>query len=283
MPSKDLKEVWRQAVRNEQILVKLEMVEDFLLGLPGRQELLEGVCDRVAQIYGLEVVTLGLAADHGGLAAPAGPGEPLPPLPPGCFWLERQELRLLLGDLASPYLDNRLDRELTQRLFPGAPVPASAAILPLWSRGQWLGSLNLGSRDFRRYTPDLGTDFTRRLAAKLARALDASLLLEENRRLEQGRAAMETAGAVCHEMAQPLTALSLKLEKMRRLLPAGDPLLAELADLQTELDRLGGQVARLRQVKDYVTKPYARGTRIVDLTAAGEDASLRPHPQGEKQ
>ncbi|MEI6320000.1 MAG: sensor domain-containing diguanylate cyclase [Pseudomonadota bacterium] len=54
-------------------------------------------------------------------------------------------------------------------LFPlGARPPESVAILPLQRRRRLVGSLNLGSRDFARFSPGMGTDFLERLAGIIA-------------------------------------------------------------------------------------------------------------------
>lgn len=79
---------------------------------------------------------------------------------------------------------------------------------------------------------------------------------------------MEMAGAACHELAQPLTAVALKLETLIRGLPEADPLRRQLESLRTELDRAGELVQKISDVNDYVTKPYAEGMRIIDLRAA---------------
>ena len=54
-------------------------------------------------------------------------------------------------------------------LFPlGLVPPESVAILPLQRRRRLVGSLNLGSRDFARFSPGMGTDFVERLAGIIA-------------------------------------------------------------------------------------------------------------------
>ncbi len=263
----EVEDLLEQARRNENIIKRLDQVEEFLLAHHGLKDILRHLCRRVAQIYELEAVTLLLASDNQRLSeALAGlEGD----LPPECCLAPRQDLRLLLLDLERPYLSNRLSQELLACFFPKGPFVASAAIIPLWVRGEMLGTLNLGSASPRRYQPGFETDFLRRLGRKLATGLDAALILEQARYLERREAAVEMAGAACHNLAQPLTTASLLVEKLGRLLPPEGPERESLEALRGEMERLGEMVQRISQVSEYTTRPYAQGLRIVDVDASG--------------
>ena len=264
----EMRELLEQARRNEEIQKRLDEVEDFLLAHHGLAGLLEHLCARVAGVYGLEMVTLTLVAEGTSLAAAlAGAEDSLAPY--GCHLRPRRELRLLLVDLEQPYLDNRVPRQLARCLFPGSKAPASAAVVPLWARGEFLGTLNLGSASPRRYQPGYDTHFLTRLGRKVATGLDAALLLERDRYHQKREAAVEMAGAACHELAQPLTTAGLLVEKLIRNARAQGWESPELVRLQEEVERLGELVQRISRVSRYVTRPYAQGLRIVDLDAAG--------------
>jgi uncharacterized protein YigA (DUF484 family) len=257
-----------QARTNERIMRRLEAVEDLLLGNPGLAALLERLPARVAEVYELEAVSLALVADNQRLAqalAEAGLEAG------GERWLlvRRAEARLLLGDLERPYLSNRLGRELTSFFFRGAGGLASVALVPLWARGELLGFLALGSGSARRYQPELETDFLRRLGRKAAAGLDAAAVAQQAHRLERREAAVEMAGAACHNLAQPLTTVNLLVEKLRRSLDPQSEAGLCLQRLAGELERLDGMVHQISQVSDYATKPYAQGLKIIDLEAAG--------------
>lgn len=266
--SQGLKELLDEARRNEQIQDRLDDVEEFLLAHRDLKNLLRHLCRRIAQVYELEWVTLVLASDNQRLKESL--AEELPDdLAGQCFWQERKELRLILVDLDRPLLSNRVSEELIQCFFPQANFVGSAAVAPLWVRGELLGTLNLGSASPKRYAPGLDTHFLKRLARKVAAGLDAALLLEQTRTMERRQAAVEMAGAACHELAQPLTTIGLLVEKLKRKMPPEGPGRDELESLELAVDHAGELVQRISQVGEYVTRPYAQGLRIIDLDAAG--------------
>ncbi len=269
-----------QARRNEEILRRLDEVEEFLLAHHGLKDLLRHLGRRVAATYQLETASLVLCQDHQRLAEALAALEE--GLPAGCLLRPRRELRLILGDLERCYLSNRLAPALTQCFFEGGPFVASAAVIPLWVRGELLGALSLGSASPKRYHPGLDSDFLARLGRKVAAGLDASLLLEQTKYLERREAAVEMAGATCHELAQPLTTAELLLERILRTVGEDHQAHGPLTQLRAELERLGHMVQDISQVSDYVTRPYARGLRIVDIEAAGPGQDARP-PNGEER
>jgi uncharacterized protein YigA (DUF484 family) len=270
----EVEDLLEQARRNEKILKRLDQVEEFLLAHHGLKELLRHLGRRVAQLYELEAVSLVLVSDNQRLAeALENLGEELPEQ---CFTAARQELRLLLLDLERPYLTNRLSKEMLACFFPKGPFVASAAVIPLWVRGELLGMLNLGSASPKRYTNDFETDFLRRLGRKVATGLDAALLMEQTRYLERREAAVEMAGAACHNLAQPLTTATLLVEKLDRLLKGQGPERQCLDDLRAEVERLGELMHRISRVSEYTTRPYAQGLRIVDVDASGAEPDPQP-------
>ncbi|RJX36364.1 MAG: DUF484 family protein [Desulfarculus sp.] len=267
LPTRGLDELVQQARRNEEIQKRLDQVEEFLLATHDLAGLLASLPATVAQMYRLEAVTLALLAEHQPLQE-ALASLPLMGLPETCLTRPRKELRLLLADLEGPYLTNKVSSQLLQCFFPGLRRLASLAVLPLWVGGQMLGTLNLGSAAPQRYQPALDTHFLERLGRKAAFGLNAALLLDRARRMEQRQVVVEMAGAACHELAQPLSTLMLGLEKLRRSLAPDDPRLQELEGLMDQAERMGDTVKKISQVNDYVTRPYAQGLRIVDLQAA---------------
>ncbi len=270
----NLDELLTQARRNEDIQNRLDRVEEFLLAPHEPAELLNKLPERLAGLYRLEAVTITLLADNRRLDAVF---EPDGQAPADCFRRRRKELRLILGDLERPFLEDRPGRELAQFFFPGRPRPASMAVLPLWVSGEMLGSLNLGAASSRRYQKGLDTHFLERLGRKVAFGLNAALLLGQARRMEQRQAMVEMAGAACHELAQPLATLELGLEKLRRSLDDDDPRREDIAGLMAQVERMGEMIKKISEVNDYVTRPYAQGLRIVDLAAAsGGEERLEP-------
>lgn len=87
---------------------------------------------------------------------------------------------------------------------------------------------------------------------------------------EKLQGVLETAGAVCHEMNQPLQALSGYVEILALSLGGQ-------AGTQDHLARIGQQIERMRQITDklqgvtrYETTNYAGNTRIIDIHKASE-------------
>jgi uncharacterized protein YigA (DUF484 family) len=267
----EVEEILHLVRRNEQIQRRLDQVEDFLLAHHDLASLLRHLARRVAQVYELEAVTLVLTLDNQRLAAAlAGPESP--PLAEGVLWRPRKELRLLLGDIERPYLTNRVTPELCECFFPAGEVLGSLAVVPMWVREEMLGVLGLGSVQPKRFKPDLDTHFLERLGKKTAQALDAALLLYQSQLLERRQAAMEMAGAACHELSQPLTTLTLQLDLLLRNTGEDDPRRATLLGLVANAERMGELVKRISQVSKYVTRPYAQGLRIIDVEAASAPA-----------
>jgi uncharacterized protein YigA (DUF484 family) len=269
-----------EARRNEQILARMEKVENYLFSTGGLAALLGGLCAHVAGVYGLEAVTLGLETGDVRLAealSSAGCQE----LPPGCFWISRDELRLMLGEMAAPVLMADVPPPVRQSLLAGEPSIRSLALLPLWAADSLRGVLCLGSASASRYRPDYETDFLSRLARKVTLGLEAAILAERSRLVQRREAAVEMAGAACHELSQPLTTLGLLVEKARRLKALGHDGNAILGEMEQELDRVNRLVLRISQVSRYVTRPYAQGLQIIDLEAARRGEDGRPEPDKE--
>jgi len=97
---------------------------------------------------------------------------------------------------------------------------------------------------------------------------------EEGQRLlsEKLKAAMETAGAVCHEMNQPLQVLSARLELMQLHGADQESLGEKLEDLKRQVERLGEITRRLIELTHYRTKAYSEDREILDLECSAPDA-----------
>ena len=265
-------EDWIEAARqNEEIQVRLDQVDRFLLAHHGLKYLLLHLCRHIREIYRLEAVTLALSDEKQRLKNAIALGKL--EIPKEIFFRQRKEIRIILADLERPFLCNQVLGDIKECFFPGGPSIASIAVLPLWVRGEFMGTLNLGAASPRRYRPHLETHFLERLALKLGGGIDSALLLEQSKQMERSRAAVEMAGAACHELAQPLCTMELIVEKLKRFSVGDGRVQKELGSLEAELERVGELVKRISNVSQYVTKPYAKGLNIIDVAAAGpEDA-----------
>ncbi len=109
------------------------------------------------------------------------------------------------------------------------------------------------------------------LTSKLAEITETKDSHQDRERLQ---GALELAGAVCHEFAQPLQVISgycgLLTEKKGLL---EDPLHARdcLHIIQQQVDRMGVMLLKIMRIKTYKTKTYIRSTRVVDIEGASSE------------
>lgn len=93
---------------------------------------------------------------------------------------------------------------------------------------------------------------------------------EEQRLRERLQVAVETAGAACHELNQPLQAVLMKLEMVLIQLDKGDPLREQLRFILKQAQRMGDITRRLNSLTAYRTKEYMGGVNILDILGSAE-------------
>ena len=88
----------------------------------------------------------------------------------------------------------------------------------------------------------------------------------ENERINQEKiiSAIETAGAVCHEMNQPLQALMLNTEIMIKR-PNKELNEGRLQLLLSEISRMSAITNKLQKITSYETRDYVDGAKILDI------------------
>ena len=82
--------------------------------------------------------------------------------------------------------------------------------------------------------------------------------------------AIQMAGAVAHELNQPLTIIISTSELIGRRDPSKDDLSPYLNQLIDASERMADIVQKLEHVTGYRSKPYVGGLKIVDLDEASE-------------
>lgn len=89
----------------------------------------------------------------------------------------------------------------------------------------------------------------------------------EQEHLERERlmAAIETSGAVCHELNQPLQAIMSKAEMMLMRHQGDQDLERDLRVVISETERMSLITSRLQRITSYKTKEYLGDTKIMDL------------------
>lgn len=82
---------------------------------------------------------------------------------------------------------------------------------------------------------------------------------------EKLQAVLETAGAICHEMNQPMMAISGHTELLMDTLDPGDPVYLKIEKIKSQVERMSAITQKLMGITRYETKGYVQGERIVDL------------------
>jgi CheY-like chemotaxis protein len=129
--------------------------------------------------------------------------------------------------------------------------------------------------------PFLKEELLARLRVHLERALLIRQLREtitelhraEGVRMEKQRlqGVVEMAGAVCHELNQPIQGISGYAELMIMKADESDPLISYARKIKQQTDRMGKITGKLMNITAYRTKQHDTHTRIIDIEEAAGD------------
>jgi signal transduction histidine kinase len=86
------------------------------------------------------------------------------------------------------------------------------------------------------------------------------------------QAAIETAGAACHELNQPIQGIMNLSEAAREEAPPGSQLSRDLEGIMHSARQLAEITKRLSNITSYRTTPYSEGADILDLAGSSEQA-----------
>ncbi|HUH67105.1 MAG TPA: PAS domain S-box protein [Syntrophales bacterium] len=103
---------------------------------------------------------------------------------------------------------------------------------------------------------------------------DRKLAEEEQRRSEKLRSILEMAGAVCHEMNQPMQIISGYSDLLSMNIPENDPIKEKLDIIGQQIGRMATITRKLMTIKDYKTQDYAGISRIVDINNSSDKGNL---------
>ena len=84
---------------------------------------------------------------------------------------------------------------------------------------------------------------------------------------------LEMAGAVCHEMNQPLMAIYGYLDLISMNIASDDPLFGKVSKIAEQSDRLGRITQKLMTITKYETKDYLQG-KIIDIEKSSKDGFI---------
>ena len=94
--------------------------------------------------------------------------------------------------------------------------------------------------------------------------------LKERIERERLQGVLEMAGAVCHELNQPLMGVSGYSELLLMDTPEDTPQYETIRKIKAQSDRMGAITKKLMRVTQYKTKAYLKG-HIVDIDAASDE------------
>jgi len=166
--------------------------------------------------------------------------------------------RLVLLDWMMPGIDGL---EICKRLRQvKAEVPTHVIILTARTdQKDIVEGLEAGADDYIT-KPFEDSELQARIHAG-QRVLELQMALLEKEKLQ---GVLETAGAVCHEMNQPLQAISGMTELMLLDIEDGHPLYERLTKVKGQIERMGVITQKLMRITRYQAKELMK-RKIVDL------------------
>ena len=93
---------------------------------------------------------------------------------------------------------------------------------------------------------------------------------EDRKQKERLQIILETAGAVCHELNQPLMAISGYSELILMGMSKDDPSYDKNLKIIEQVSRMGEITGKLMGITKYETKSYGHGSKIIDIDKASQ-------------
>ncbi len=109
------------------------------------------------------------------------------------------------------------------------------------------------------------TRLIRQLRKTIEELSDAESERMEKQKLE---GVVEMAGAICHELNQPIQTISGFAELLMLKTEDGDPLSSYAEKIKLQTERMGKVTSRLMHITAYRTKAHDAGTSIIDIEEA---------------
>ncbi|MBW2593279.1 MAG: PAS domain S-box protein [Deltaproteobacteria bacterium] len=98
---------------------------------------------------------------------------------------------------------------------------------------------------------------------------------EERMRGKKLVGVLEMAGAICHELNQPLHVIGGYSELLQLKMDENDPLYPKLKSITEQVAKLGEITAKLSKITTYETREYIGGKKIIDID---KSAKTSGHP-----
>ena len=91
---------------------------------------------------------------------------------------------------------------------------------------------------------------------------------EERVERERLEGVLEMAGAVCHELSQPMQVLSVYCERFLKEMSKESPAYSEIKAIMDKIDSIADITRKLQTIASYETKDYIEGRKIIDIDKA---------------
>ena len=114
------------------------------------------------------------------------------------------------------------------------------------------------------------SDETGGWVAVLADLTEKNRAVQDRMRREKLESVLETAGAVCHELNQPLQTLSGYTELMAVKIDSEQPTADYLAKMMDQIERMRGITDKLQGITRYETVNYTDSSKIIDIHHSSE-------------
>jgi len=88
---------------------------------------------------------------------------------------------------------------------------------------------------------------------------------EERIKRERLQVSLEMAGAVCHELNQPLQGISGYSQNLLMNLPKDSPVYPKIKNIIDLTKKMGDITKKLARITKYKTKDYVKGVKIIDI------------------
>ncbi len=166
--------------------------------------------------------------------------------------------RLAILDWAMPKMDGAEICKRVRRLTTSAPTYI-ILLTARTDREEIVEGLTAGADDYI-LKPFKGDELHARLEVG-RRVIELQDALASQEKL---KGIYEMAGAVCHELNQPMQSISWVASLMLMKVEEDDPVYEHIKTIKDQVDRMGEITKKIRKITSYKTKPYFDST-IVDI------------------
>ena len=108
------------------------------------------------------------------------------------------------------------------------------------------------------------------LRARINTGIRIITLQNELQKQEKLQGAIEMAGAICHELNQPLQSVSGFSELLLMDMETSNPNYKNLQNIRDEIKRIGDLTRKMMNISQYQSKPYLTEGKIIDIELSSQ-------------